>query len=172
MDNNVYDSLRGLFEGGNFTNTQINIIPGDGAQISYEAPVKKEIDSDENTGVRQSIMEYVNKLMPIVAEKYREDFSNIWLDIIKEDVVSNVIFNRGKQKGTVFNRNLVAHISRMMVLDGIIVKDANDVMMAELLEPQKGKNHPVRNQLGLVPDDEKIKRAVKDVFIRHGVEVE
>jgi hypothetical protein len=30
----------------------------------------------------------------------------------------------------------------------------------------------VRNQLGLVPDDEKIKRAVKDVFIRHGVEVE
>ena len=73
---------------------------------------------------------------------------------------------------TVFNRNLVAHISRMMVLDGIIVKDANDVMMAELLEPQKGKNHPVRNQLGLVPDDEKIKRAVKDVFIRHGVEVE
>jgi hypothetical protein len=44
-------------------------------------------------------------------------------------------------------------------------------MMAELLEPEKGKHHPVRNQLGLVPDDNKVKKAVEEVFKRHGVEV-
>lgn len=52
MDNNVYDSLRGLFEGGNFTNTQINIIPGDGAQISYEAP-KKEVGKMSDASMEQ-----------------------------------------------------------------------------------------------------------------------
>ena len=65
----------------------------------------------------------------------------------------------------------MAQISRMMALDGIIVKETNDVMMAELLEPEKGKHHPVRNQLGLVPDDNKVKKAVEEVFKRHGVEV-
>jgi hypothetical protein len=116
-------------------------------------------------------MEYVNRLMPVVASDYKEDYSKIWLDILEEEAVSSVIYNRGKQQGTVFNRNLVAQISRMMALDGIIVKETNDVMMAELLEPEKGKHHPVRNQLGLVPDDNKVKKAVEEVFKRHGVEV-
>ena len=89
---------------------------------------------------------------------------------ITEDAVRSVIYNRGKQQGTVFNRNLVAQISRMMVMDGII-KETNDVMMAELLEPEKGKHHPVRNQLGLVPDDSKVKKAVEEVFKRYGVKV-
>jgi hypothetical protein len=59
----------------------------------------------------------------------------------------------------------------MMLMVGIIVKETNDVRMAELLEPEKGKDHPVRNQLGLTPDDQRIKRAVEEVFIRHGVKV-
>jgi hypothetical protein len=68
-------------------------------------------------------MEYVNRLMPVVAPDYKEDYSKIWLDILEEEAVSSVIYNRGKQQGTLFNRNLVAQISRMMALDGIIVKE-------------------------------------------------
>lgn len=45
-DNNNLDSLRGLFEGGNFPNAQINILPGDGVQVSYEA-FKKKKEEDE-----------------------------------------------------------------------------------------------------------------------------
>ena len=67
--------------------------------------------------------EYVNRLMPVVAPDYKEDYSKIWLDILEEEAVSSVIYNRGKQQGTLFNRNLVAQISRMMALDGIIVKE-------------------------------------------------
>ena len=122
-------------------------------------------------GLRQSVIEYVNRLMPVVAVEYREQYSKIWMDILEDEAVRCVIYNRGKQQGRVFNRNLVAQISRMMALDGIIVKGTNDVMMAELLEPEKGKLHPVRNQLGLVPDDERVKRAVEAVFKRYGVEV-
>ena len=158
--------LSGLFEGGNFPNAQIIVLTGDGVHVSYEADEK-----EANAGLRQLVMEYVNRLMPVVASAYKEDYSKIWLDILEEEAVSSVIYNRGKQQGTLFNRNLVAQISRMMALDGIIVKETNDVMMAELLEPEKGKHHPVRNQLGLVPDDNKVKKAVEEVFKRHGVEV-
>ena len=81
MDNNVYDSLRGLFEGGNFTNTQINIIPGDGAQISYEAP-KKEVGKMSDASMEQgkkAIMEYVDRLKPLIRQEYQERYDEIWM---------------------------------------------------------------------------------------------
>ena len=170
MGDNNLEGLRGLFEGGNFNNTQINVINGDGIHVSYEAPKAKE-EKEVPNGLRQSVIDYVNRLMPVVAVKYQEDYSKIWKDILEEDAVSSVIYDRGKQQGTVFNRNLVAQISRMMAINGIIVKNTNDVAMAELLEPQRGKHHPVRKQLAFIPDDNKIKKAVKEVFKKHGVEV-
>ena len=39
MEDNL-DKLRGLFEGGNFPNAQINVLTGDGVQISYESAKK------------------------------------------------------------------------------------------------------------------------------------
>ena len=170
MGDNNLEGLRGLFEGGNFNNAQINVINGDGIHVSYEAPKAKE-EKEVPNGLRQSVIDYVNRLMPVVAVKYQEDYSKIWKDILEEDAVSSVIYDPGKQKGTVFNRNLVAQISRMMARDGIIVKETKDVAMAELLEPQRGKHHPVRKQLAFIPDDNKIKKAVKEVFKKHGVEV-
>ena len=170
MGDNNLEGLRGLFEGGNFNNAQINVINGDGIHVSYEAPKAKE-EKEVPNGLRQSVIDYVNRLMPVVTAKYREDYSKIWLDILEEEAVSSVIYDPGKQQGTVFNRNLVAQISRMMAIDGIIVKETKDVAMAELLEPQRGKHHPVRKQLAFIPDDNKIKKAVKEVFKKHGVEV-
>lgn len=168
MEDNL-DKLRGLFEGGNFPNAQINVLTGDGVQISYESAKKSE--KEPANGLRQTVMDYVNRLMPVVAIDYREEYSKIWEDILEEEPIYSVVYDRGRQKGTVFNRNLVAQISRMMLMVGIIVKETNDVRMAELLEPEKGKDHPVRNQLGLTPDDQRIKRAVEEVFKRHGVKV-
>ena len=135
------------------------------------AAEERRKDGAAGSPTRDAIIDYVNRLMPVVAIDYREEYSKIWQDILEEEVVSRVVYDRGRQKGTVFNRNLVAQISRMMVLDGIIVRETNDVRMAELLEPEKGKDHPVRNQLGLTPDDIRIKKAVEEVFKRHGVKV-
>lgn len=38
----ILESLRGLFEGGNFPNAQINILPGDGVHVSYEGSKNQE----------------------------------------------------------------------------------------------------------------------------------
>jgi len=46
----------------------------------------------------------------------------------------------------------------------------NDVRIAELLEPSKGKNHPVRSCLGLSPEN-RVKRAIEQLLIELGVKV-
>ena len=169
-ENKKVDMVRGMFSNCTFNDSVVAGIAESGSQVFYQKakePEEKEVPN----GLRQSVIDYVNRLMPVVAVKYQEDYSKIWKDILEEDAVSNVIYDPGKQQGTVFNRNLVAQISRMMARDGIIVKETKDVAMAELLEPQRGKHHPVRKQLAFIPDDNKIKKAVKEVFKKHGVEV-
>ena len=120
--------------------------------------------------VRDMIIEYVGRLMPVVVTDFRDRFLKIWLEILEQDAVSQVVYDRGRQQGTLFNRNLVAQISHMMI-GGLIIKDTSDVRMAELLEPEKGKNHPVRGALGLSPEDKQVKKAVKEVLEKHGVKV-
>ena len=66
--------LSGLFEGGNFPNAQIIVLTGDGVHVSYEA-YKKRDEKETNAGLRQLVMEYVNRLMPVVAPGYKEDYS-------------------------------------------------------------------------------------------------
>ena len=170
METNNFDLLKGLFEGGHFPNAQINILPGDGVHVSYESPERKAKEV-QTEGIRQSVMEYVGRLMPVVAADFRDNFCRIWQEIFEQESVSRVIYERGSQKGTVFNRNLVAHISHMMVIGGVILKNTSDVRMAELLEPEKGRNHSVRGALAVSPDDKQVKKAVFDVLEKYGVKV-
>lgn len=169
-DNNNWDSLRGLFEGGSFSNTQINILTGDSVQVSYESPNKRP-QNEKFEGLKQSVMDYVTKLMPVVATEYKEVYLKMWLDILEKDAVSKIVYERGRQQGTLFNRNLVAQISHMMLMDGVIIDNTTDVKMAELLEPEKGKFHPVRGALGTPPEDKQVKNAVNEVLEKHGVKV-
>ena len=164
------DKLKGLFDGGNFPNAQIVVLTGDGVHVSYESPEKKAREV-KMEGIRQSVMDYVGRLMPVVAADFRDNFCKIWQEILEQDAVSRVIYERGSQKGTLFNRNLVAQISHMMVIGGVILKDTPDVRMAELLEPEKGRNHSVRGALALSPDDKLVKKAVFEVLEKHGVKV-
>ena len=92
------DKLKGLFEGGNFPNAQINIFTGDGVHVSYESPEKKPKEV-QMEGVRQSVMEYVGRLMPVVAADFRDNFCRIWQEILEQEAVSRVIYERGSQKG-------------------------------------------------------------------------
>ena len=161
MDNNVIDSLRGLFEGGNFTNIQINIIPGDGAQISYEAP-KKEVGKMSDSSMEQgkgAIMEYVGRLKPVVKKEFQEQYDLIWDGILELNQVKAMIYKKGKQQDTSFNRNLLAKIIHQV--DYLYIPSTNTVQMASYLEPEKGIDHPVRQKLGEVPE-KSIKNAVDE----------
>ena len=160
------ERLRGLFEGGNFPNSQINVITGDGVHVSYQSTQNKTSDVRQ-VGVKKALMEYIERLMPVVTTEYQTKYIQIWSEILEQENVGKVIYNPGSQKGTVFNRNLVARISHMMVLDGIITPNTSNLRMSELLEPEKGKDHSIRGELGMSPNDKMVKKAVKEVLKKH-----
>lgn len=155
---NDTDILNGLFEGGNFPNAQIIVMTGDGVHISYESPVRKAKGEPEPAS-KDAIMEYVKKLTPIVREEYQGVYSEMWLGILELKEVKSRVYNKGKQQGTTFNRDFVAQIIHQLG-NRIYLPDANPVVMAEHLEPEKGKDHPVRQKLGESPD-KSIKKAIE-----------
>ena len=104
-------------------------------------------------------MEYVKKLTPIVREEYQGAYSEMWLGILELKEVKSRVYNKGKQQGTTFNRDFVAQIIHQLG-NRIYLPDANPVVMAEHLEPEKGKDHPVRQKLGESPD-KSIKKAIE-----------
>lgn len=161
MEDNL-DKLRGLFEGGNFPNAQINVLTGDGVQISYESAKKnaqKEDDSKNQKQGKDAIMEYVGRLKPVVKEQYLDHYDQIWEGILEINQVKAVIYNKGKQQDTTFNRNLLAKIIHQ-VSWWLYDSSANTVIMAEYLEPGKGIDHPVRQKLGESPNKD-LKKALE-----------
>ena len=151
------DKLKGLFEGGHFPNAQISILTGDGIHISYKSSEEKK--GEPEPASKDAIMEYVKRLMPVVREEYQSVYSEMWLGILDVKEVKLQVYNKGKQKGTTFNRDFVAQIIHQLG-SRIYMPEANAVVMAEHLEPEKGKDHPVRQKLGESPD-KSIKNAVE-----------
>ena len=117
-----------------------------------------------------AIMDYVGRIKPVIVEDYQPKYEEIWLRILELEEVKKDIYDRGRQQGTIFNRSLVANIIHLMAIDNMVVKGTNDVRIAELLEPSKGKNHPVRSCLGLSPES-RVKRAIEQLLIELGVKV-
>ena len=110
-------------------------------------------------GTKNSIMEYVNRLMPLVKEDFKKEYDEFWMQILELEEVKQQVYNKGKQQDTTFNRNLVARIIHQ-IGDKVYLMGINDQQYAEYLEPGKGKNHSVRQQLCLMPEAP-VKRAIE-----------
>ena len=158
------DKLKGLFEGGNFPNAQINILTGDGIHISYKS--SEGMKGESEPASKDAIMDYVKRLMPVVREEYQSVYVDMWLGILDLKEVKLQVYNKGKQQGTSFNRDFVAQIIHQLG-QRIYTPEANTVVMAEYLEPEKGRDHPVRKKLGEKPEKviaKAIEEQIKGVF--------
>ena len=118
---------------------------------------KKPVTTD--AAGKDSIMEYLWRLKPVVREQYLSVYGEIWDGILELNEVKVLIYNKGKQQDTTFNRNLVAQIIHQ-VSDWLYLPTANTVKMAEYLEPEKGIEHPVRQKLGESPERD-VKKAIE-----------
>ena len=64
----------------------------------------------DRSAIRQEILNYVSKTLKLVEKKWQDGYMDLWNAILDLDVVAAEVYNRGRQKGTVFNRKLVANI--------------------------------------------------------------
>jgi len=148
-----------MFAGSSFNNSVVVGIAEAGSTVYYNKEKKEEHKSPENTATKEDILQYVMRLEPLVRNEYQPTYKAIWGGILEINEVKSLIYNKGKQQDTTFNRNLVAQIIHQ-VGGRIYLPTANTVQMSEYLEPQKGASHPVRQKLGESPD-KNIKKAVE-----------
>lgn len=143
---------------------QVNILTGDHAQAVYneaEKPVKTAgKDEHDVEAATQAAMEYVGRLKEMVTPAWADRYMDLCEQIFALPQVRINIAVVGKQQGTTFNRNMVANVVQMMLLENdIFLPTANPSRMAEKLE--NNKDHSVKAALGAVPQDKQLKEAVK-----------
>ena len=161
--------VKAVMESGKCSITQF-ILEYNGTTYLTEETKDKTQPLEMFKSPKDAIMDYVGRIKPVIVEDYQPKYEEIWLRILELEEVKKDIYDRGRQQGTIFNRSLVANIIHLMTIDNMVVKGTNDARIAELLEPSKGKNHPVRNCLGLSPEN-RIKRAIEQLLIELGVKV-
>jgi hypothetical protein len=152
-----------MFEGATFNNSVVVGLAQSGAQVYY-MPNKQEENPQktENLQGKEAIIDYLDRLKPMVKAEYKDRYDTLWEGVLELSQVKAVIYNKGKQQDTTFNRNLLAQIIHQLGV--LYVPTANTVQMAMQLEPEKGADHPVRQKLGEVPE-KTIKKAV-DEYIK------
>lgn len=107
------------------------------------------------------IVQYVLRLQDFVAPQYKPVYESLWHAILGITEVSAVVCEPGTQKNTTFNRKLVANILHLMMERDLFV-DRNATSMAIALE--NDKDHSVRGNLGVNPDDRVISMKVSQAI--------
>ncbi len=163
----VIESLPDILKGA--TIGQLNMFVESGAKAVYQElqvqdtqkPAAGEHAAHQG---KDAIMEYVGRLRPLVKEQYQDMYDQIWEGILEISQVKAVIYNKGKQQDTTFNRNLLAQLIHQVEV--IYQPSANNAQMTTYLEPEKGVDHPIRQKLGEVPAKD-IKNAVDSYMKNH-----
>lgn len=60
--------------------------------------------------LREEILAYVGKTIFFVLSPWKDKYMNLWSDILDLPEVNAIIYDKGRQKNTVFNRKEVCHI--------------------------------------------------------------
>jgi len=106
--------LKGMFAGATFYKSVVAGVVEQGATLSYEKEDNHKQDSVDTTTGKKAILEYVDRLKPLISEEYQERYDELWMGILELKEVREEVYDKGKQQDTTFNRNLVAQIFHMM----------------------------------------------------------
>lgn len=125
-------------------------------------PVAEKVLQDAEREKRKAdILQYVAKLSQYVSKDWKNRYETLWKNILALPEVEAEVYEPGKQKGTTFNRNLIANIICMMVRTEVFTTN-NATHLTIALEGDK--EHSVRNQLREYPQNDDIKEKINDLL--------
>lgn len=139
----------------------------------YGTKVKPQGDNQgpaNKESVREEILRYVENTLQYVAFSWRDKYMELWADILDLPEVDAVIYDRGQQEGTRFNRKEVCHILCYLGKHadggmGIFQKYVASHIAASLND---GKESTTRPELGFRPSHEiqaAIDKLMKENFV-------
>lgn len=94
---------------------------------------------------REAILDYVGRLRPAVAVDFDQQWMPFWERLLEDRELAVLLKDKGRQRNTVFNRNLVANIVGRLMDAGWV--DRNAARLATLLEGSV--EHSVRQNFGM-----------------------
>lgn len=80
------------------------------SDASVPAPALESGDNINKEARRQDILKYVENTLPLVMYDWKDKYMNLWADILNIPEVDAIIYKRGHQQKTSFNRREVLHI--------------------------------------------------------------
>ena len=126
------------------------------------APAAEKVLQDvEREQRKAAILQYVARLTQYVSKDWKNRYDTLWKNILALPEVEAEVYEPGKQKGTTFNRNLIANIICMMVRTEVFTTN-NATHLTIALEGDK--EHSVRNQLREYPQNDDIKEKINDLL--------
>jgi len=123
----------------------------------YGTRVRSQTENTVNQeAVREEILQYVENTLRFVNHAWKDKYMALWADILALPEVSAVIFDKGMQEGTRFNRREVAHIICYLgkYSNGGIGIFENYVATHIAASFKDGKESTVRPELGFRPSKE------------------
>lgn len=86
-----------------------------------------ETGDNDKDSKRADILKYVEKTLPFVLYQWKDKYMPLWNDILNLPEVDRIIYQRGRQQKTSFNRKEVLHIICFLgkhVIDGYGIFEA------------------------------------------------
>lgn len=121
---------------------------------------RKTLDDAQKQAIQDDILAYVAKLNDSVKQEWKAKHATLWNDILVIPQVDALIYNKGQQKNTTFNRNLVGNIIGVLIGK---VYDGNPTDLTRVLEGKVG--HSIREQMGTSLSTE-IEEAVLKLLVK------
>lgn len=91
---------------------KVTIIQGADGMRHKQFPTEEQTNPGilDKNGKRADILKYVEKTLPFVLYQWKDKYMTLWNDILALPDVDGIIYNRGRQQKTSFNRKEVVHI--------------------------------------------------------------
>lgn len=108
-------------------------------------------EDQDKEAKRQDILQYVGRTLPLVMFAWKDKYMNLWNDILALPEVDRVIYKRGRQQKTSFNRKEVLHIICYLGKysnGGIGIFEDNYVATSIALQLADGCEKTTRPELG------------------------
>ena len=129
----------------------VNQYPNGTAQAASSSKNSSAEETQPATRNPQLIIDYVMRMHPShVRQEWQEKYQALWKSILELPAVACKVYDKGRQQGTTFNRNLVANILHLLAERRVLTINANPTEMAKLLEGDA--NASVRAKLGEMPE--------------------
>lgn len=113
---------------------------------------------------REIILDYVYRTRGFARHPWKERYRELWSDILDLPEVDALIYDKGRQKGTDFNRKELMHLIHYVGHDdGLgLFKTYNATHIA--LSFNDGAEKSTRPELGYDPDDKAIRAGIDNLF--------